>query len=118
MAREGCTTSAAHCRDAFHHRPHSNVIRHYGHHHLFHFEVSDKCIYVSTMSPLISQSFGTRHISAWYTTEQNKKMLTSFNASTGSLGATLCDASRDAVKEEFTQVLKEQSILQVPLGRA
>jgi predicted alternative tryptophan synthase beta-subunit len=70
------------------------------------------------MSPLISQSFGTRHISAWYTTEQNKKMLTSFNASTGSLGATLCDASRDAVKEEFTQVLKEQSILQVPLGRA
>ncbi|KAL7437267.1 hypothetical protein ACHAXH_003417, partial [Discostella pseudostelligera] len=32
-------------------------------------------------------------LSAWYTTEQNKKMLTSFNASTGSLGATLCAAS-------------------------
>ncbi|KAL7426320.1 hypothetical protein ACHAXH_000529 [Discostella pseudostelligera] len=38
MAREGCTTSAAHCRGAFHHRPHSIVIRHYRHHHLFHFE--------------------------------------------------------------------------------
>jgi hypothetical protein len=63
-----------------------------------------------------------RHISAWYTTKQIEKMTTSikdsFNASTGSLGATLCAASRDAVKEEFTQVLKEQSILQVPLGRA